>query len=347
VSIARAIYKQSDLILLDDPLAAVDAHVGSAIFNRCFKKHCKGKTVVLVTNAQQYLPFVDRIIVIDDGRIVEMGSYDELAEIGGFFAEKYLTELKRRESEASAAVQAAAGEDDAEAGAGEEEEEEKKDQSKPTQIIEAEDRERGKVSWRVYKLYMDYCGGLKLLIASIILMVGWQAASMWSNFIIADWSDASPAKQRRDRDYYIILFCSVSMTINLFVLLRMLIIFCSGLKAARIIFNKCLRALLDAPINKYYDVTPIGRILNRISKDQASIDTGVYLSLGALIGNTFSVLFFVSMCIAVVPWSVLAIPVIIFIASRLQKAYLASSRELTRIASIALSPLIQNFSESM
>ncbi len=116
-------------------------------------------------------------------------------------------------------------------------------------------------------MYMDYCGGYKILISAAVLMAGWQAASMWSNFILADWTDASYSKQKRDRDYYIILFVSVSMSINLFVLLRMVIIFCAGLSAARTIFDKVLRALLDAPINKYYDVTPIGRILNRISKD--------------------------------------------------------------------------------
>jgi ABC-type multidrug transport system fused ATPase/permease subunit len=86
VAIARAIYKSADLILLDDPLAAVDVHVGSSIFNRCFRKHCKGKTVVLVTNGQQFLPFVDKIIVVHEGKIVETGSYNDLVDMGGFFS---------------------------------------------------------------------------------------------------------------------------------------------------------------------------------------------------------------------------------------------------------------------
>ena len=98
VAIARAIYKQADVLVLDDPLAAVDVHVGDAIFKNCLRKDCKGKTVILVTNGQQYLPYVDKIVVIDKGKIVETGNYEELTSIGGHFAENFLTELTRKES---------------------------------------------------------------------------------------------------------------------------------------------------------------------------------------------------------------------------------------------------------
>lgn len=108
-----------------------------------------------------------------------------------------------------------------------------------------------------------------------------------------------------------------------------------------------LNALLDAPINKFYDITPIGRILNRISKDQAGVDMSVYMSMGGLIGQGFTALFYLGMCAATVPISLVIVPFVAYFAIKLQKMYLTCSRELTRIESISKSPIIQSFGETM
>ena len=93
VAIARTIYHDADVYLLDDPLAAVDAHVGKDLFNKCIvdemllgkskglKDGERAATVILVTNALQYLSheMVDKIIVLGDGRVEEMGTFAELS----------------------------------------------------------------------------------------------------------------------------------------------------------------------------------------------------------------------------------------------------------------------------
>jgi len=61
VSLARALYQNADVYLLDDCLSAVDAHVGKRIFENCIKQGLATKTVILVTHQLQYLPFVDRV----------------------------------------------------------------------------------------------------------------------------------------------------------------------------------------------------------------------------------------------------------------------------------------------
>ena len=93
VALARAVYHDADIYLLDDPLAAVDAHVGKDLFNKCIvdelllgKSKLSGKqgrssTIILVTNAIQHLshPMLDKIIVLGDGRVEEVGTYAELS----------------------------------------------------------------------------------------------------------------------------------------------------------------------------------------------------------------------------------------------------------------------------
>ena len=78
VGLARAVYADRAIYLLDDPLSAVDSRVGARIFQKCLKGALSNKIVVLVTNQPQYLPGCDEIIVLDNGRQVAQGTYDEI-----------------------------------------------------------------------------------------------------------------------------------------------------------------------------------------------------------------------------------------------------------------------------
>ena len=78
ISLARACYSDSDIVVMDDPIAAVDSHVGKALFNQCIRKYMEGRTRILVTNATQYLHKCDYIIVLENQTISHQGTYAEL-----------------------------------------------------------------------------------------------------------------------------------------------------------------------------------------------------------------------------------------------------------------------------
>ncbi len=107
VAMARAVYHDADMYLLDDPLAAVDAHVGKHMFQKCIvdelllgkssTSRSKGtSSVILVTNAIQYLsnPNVSKIVVLDGGAIAEVGSYDELSNRPGSLFSAFLSVME-------------------------------------------------------------------------------------------------------------------------------------------------------------------------------------------------------------------------------------------------------------
>lgn len=83
---ARAVYSDREIYLFDDPLSAVDAHVGKHLFEECIRGFLQHKTRILVTHQLQFLPLVDRVIVMDAGRIVACGTFDTLVESGVDFA---------------------------------------------------------------------------------------------------------------------------------------------------------------------------------------------------------------------------------------------------------------------
>lgn len=75
ISLARAVYQNSDILLMDDPISALDVHVRKEIFNEVISGICQKKTRVLVTHAVDYLHLSDKIVVMKEGRITAVGTY--------------------------------------------------------------------------------------------------------------------------------------------------------------------------------------------------------------------------------------------------------------------------------
>ena len=98
IALARAVYFDGDVYLLDDPLSAVDAHVGKLLFENVISKNnglLKDKTRIWVTNQVSYLPFTDKVIFMKDGKVLEQGSYQELMKLKGSlfdFVQQHLME---------------------------------------------------------------------------------------------------------------------------------------------------------------------------------------------------------------------------------------------------------------
>ena len=79
MSLARAVYANAEVILMDDPISALDAKVKKAVFLQVFRGMCKNQTRVLVTHAVDFLHLCDRIVVMKNGKISAIGTYEELA----------------------------------------------------------------------------------------------------------------------------------------------------------------------------------------------------------------------------------------------------------------------------
>lgn len=107
VSLARAVYNDAEIYFLDDPLSAVDSHVGKHIFEQVLgpKGILAKKTRVLVTHSITYLPEIDNIFVLKEGEVSEQGTYKQLLDKKGAFAEfliQHLTEVSPEEEDLEA-----------------------------------------------------------------------------------------------------------------------------------------------------------------------------------------------------------------------------------------------------
>lgn len=255
---ARSVYRDAEVTLLDDCLSAVDAHVGRELFDKCIidallnqkhKKTAKRRTVVLVTNALQYLSNseVDRIVVLFRGRIVESGTYNELVNLEDSYFKKYLHIFKQslNKNQEESQVSTSDNFEGTDLGSGifqhnaaeslstrgdHTGEVTKKAQSLMTD--EMAERKLGKVDNGVYLFYLRASGGLWVVFPILLGFTISACSKILSNWWLTYWSHtASPASSSQ------LSFLGTYGIINIFAIfadfVRMIVVMVFGLRASR------------------------------------------------------------------------------------------------------------------
>jgi len=180
LNIARAIYFNTDIVLLDDPLSAVDAHVGRHIFNEAICGLLKDKCRVLATHQLHVLNRCDRIIWMNNGRIEALGTYDELMKNNPDFVQLLSQTANEETPEKKEVVEGA-----------EEEEVIKKDPAagkKGPGLMQAEERAVKSVGWNVYVAYIRASGTVLVAPFIVFMLCLSQATNIMSTIWLSWWT---------------------------------------------------------------------------------------------------------------------------------------------------------------
>lgn len=174
---ARAVYKEADIYLLDDPLSAVDTHVGKQLFDDCICDYLKSKCVILVTHQLQYLKNVQCIYLLEDGQIAAFGTYQELKKSDSEFT-KLLAESKEEERKAEEVRRKSKV-------LLERKTSEVQEIEAPT--LEKEQRASGSIAWSVYRNYFRAGGSIMITIILGICFVLSQVFGSGTDYFITLW----------------------------------------------------------------------------------------------------------------------------------------------------------------
>uniref|UniRef100_A0A671THT9 ATP binding cassette subfamily C member 12 n=1 Tax=Sparus aurata TaxID=8175 RepID=A0A671THT9_SPAAU len=315
ISLARAVYSNKDIFLLDDPLSAVDAHVGKHIFEECIKKELHGKSIILVTHQLQYLEFCDDILVLEDGEVLESGDHQALMKSGSLdlqYGYNYPYVILYHD-----------------------------------QLVSKESTTEGAVSWRVYHRYCQAAGGYFinfLVILNIVLMIG---STAFSNWWLSYWlgkgngtDSQGDVSQNEDLHFYQLIYGVVVIIMIALAIVKCFFYTGVTLHAACKFHDTMFKNIINSPMS-FFDTTPTGRILNRFAKDQEEVDTVLPLHMDPFLQFTLLITFTVVIISSVFPPMLVAVLIIgAFIFQR-------SIRHMKRMENISRSPCISHTTSTL
>lgn len=357
VSLARAVYNDADIYLLDDPLSAVDVHVGKHLFEQVIGHNglLKNKTRVLVTHSLTVLPLVDFIVIMEDGRIGQVGTYGELVSKRQDFADIILPPGTKKESfdETTSNTMKDAGSvrsprrrpEDAKV-----QKERKTFDMISSPRMNKEKVATGSMKMSVVKKYLQ-AFGWSWVFLTIIAYVGQNAMAIGQNVWLSKWAtEAKGVKDRTEwtelRDNRLEVYGVLGFVQGLFVCYGAYVITRGTICSSRSLHNQMLDNILHLPL-QFFETTPMGQVLNRFTKDIYVIDERFHYYLRTWLNCMLDVLGTILVIVFATPLFSVAIIPIGFLYLLIQRYYIASSRQIRRLDGASRSPVISHFSETL
>ncbi|KAK0599706.1 hypothetical protein LWI29_007846 [Acer saccharum] len=362
IQIARALYQDADIYMLDDPFSAVDAHTGSHLFKEVLLGLLSSKTVIYVTHQVEFLPAADLILVMKDGKITQAGKYSDILNSGTDFMElvgaheQALSTLDSIESGTVSEKTSISKENGESSTNGDSKREEnmvsQKDKSNDAagskgQLVQEEEREKGKVGFSVYWKYITaaYGGALVpfILLAQILFQILQIGSNYWMAWATPVSKDATPAV---GGSTLIFIYLMLSIGCSICILARTTLLVTAAYKTATLLFNKMHLCIFRAPMS-FFDATPSGRLLNRASTDQSAVDMNIPYQVEAFAFSMIQLLG-ITVVMSQAQWQVFIVFVpVIALCIWYQQYYIPSARELSRLLGVCKAPVIQHFAETI
>ncbi|KAE9032227.1 Multidrug resistance-associated protein 1 [Phytophthora rubi] len=327
VCLARACYSDADVLLLDSPLAAVDAIVQSQIFSDCICNLLGAKTVVLVTHSAD--------IIASKAANVKV-----LVEDGKLTATQHEVALPRCSFTLPVSPRSVKNDVD------HDQESNNTNEKDAGRLIDDEEREEGRVSKEVFSKYFNSLGGVKVCVFLFVVQTLWQGFQIGSDLWLSRWTGQKNGSYNHDEAAYNMkVYSLLGAGAAVMVFVRSATVAVVGLRASRHLFDNMTQSLLRAPL-RFFDANPIGRIVNRYGDDMANVDSMIPFAFGG-----FLAMFFFTVCQLVTAVStmkflgVLIIP-LVWMYVKIANFYLAPSREVSRLWKVSSSPVLSHVSQS-
>ncbi|KRZ12469.1 Multidrug resistance-associated protein 5 [Trichinella zimbabwensis] len=389
LSLARAIYHQKDIYLLDNVLTALDYNVASRVLKEAIQEHLSGKTVLLITSSVQFLKQCDAILFMDQGRIVDFGRHEELLQRcaaylafcqstgelktkadeiidndDGTVIEKMDTCQRYCFDEIVKSEQSCARIQD-------------QDQHvkeiianvpiKYDKLFESEENLQQKgLSMNTYKSYFDAMGSFRMVLLVLALFALSTGSTIFSTFWLSYWlkkihpefgsslSSSSLSDEQNStsvispetmNSFAIVYGLTVPLVI-LTTVLKAYVFVGVTLRASEHLHNTMFKRLMHGTM-RWFDITPVGRVINRFSKDIDETDTKIPFTLDTMLQNLCFIFGYLIIIAWVFPWFLIAAVPLAGIFILFIGCFRGGIRSLKRIENNTRSPLFSHISASV
>lgn len=344
ISLARAVYRNAEIILLDDVLSAVDAHVGKFIMENCFNSLIKNKTRVLATHQLSMIDYADRVVFLDTDGTAVIGTTEYLRSTVPAFDEL----MKYNDGKNS----------DKEEMKEEEIENEKVEDMEAVQkqitqakksgaLMIEEDKDKDGVDLEVYLTFVRYgTGFLKWAFLPIFVLTVMLATftTVFTNTWLSFWTGSKfPG---RSENFYIGIFVMLAIMSMILMFSFFFMLTVVGNRTSRKLHLMAVNRILHSPMY-FFDSSPLGRILNRFTHDADTMDVELsdqarlFLSASSMVMGVFILI------IIYLPWVALAVGGLFVVYLATSTYYRASAREIKHLDSLGRSKVFSHFGETL
>ncbi|XP_023819171.1 multidrug resistance-associated protein 4-like [Oryzias latipes] len=366
VNLARAVYQEADVYLLDDPLSAVDAKVGRHLFEKCICGVLKKKPRVLVTHQLQYLTEADQILILKEGHMVAKGTYTELLQSGVDFASLLKKEEEEEEqqlppkdfsirerslSQISELSQTSSVQSVKDGG---------QLPAETVQMVPEESRGQGTIGIKLYLKYLRAGANVAVLLFVILLNILAQVSYIMQDWWLAYWAaeqeklnlknnsipNGPNATEELDLNLYLGVYAGLTASTIVFGFMRNLLLFNVLVRCAQALHNRMFNSILKTPV-RFFDINPIGRVLNRFSKDIGQVDSLLPLTFVDFVQVFLQILGVVAVAASVIPWILIPMLPLLLVFIFLRRYFLKTSREVKRLEGTTRSPVFSHLSSSL
>jgi ATP-binding cassette subfamily C (CFTR/MRP) protein 4 len=320
ISLARAVYAQKDIILIDDVLSAVDPEICFGLFEKCIKGLLKEKVVILATHQTQFASQADKILILENGEQLFFGTFDEVVEhhLTGYLGSLKQTQQKEKVSSIN------------------ETKYERKLKRKDSKSFKAEESAKGNVPMKMYfKFLILGFNNSIFLILGILLQLLAQVSYMSIIYWIARWSNSN------DQENMMFIYVMAILVGILIVLSfsRIIFIVYPLINAAEKLHNLAIKSLTLTK-SVFFDMNPTGRLLNRFAKDTGQMDEVLILffiesviSVSIILGNLITV-------VIIFPYIAILFAAVLIYFFLVMKIFNPALKRLKRMEQLSKSPLI-------
>ncbi|KKY18897.1 putative abc transporter [Phaeomoniella chlamydospora] len=335
VALARAVYSQAEILLLDDPISALDHQTAEFIIQRCLGGNLvKSRTVVLVTHRVELCRHIaTQAVEVDHGKAYVVDFAKAIAIHGH---------------------DGSSSEEDEEAQ--ESEEQDKTDAAVPEKFIDEEHRASGGVQARVYWEYIK-AGKIKFWFILVILLASFRLVSIGETWFLKQWGEAYDTLKIEVKSHgpfsdlpppeeninpWLLGFTLIAIAKAVTFLIASAFMLVIVYSAGKSMFEKVMARVSHATF-RFYDTTPVGRLMNRLTSDITTIDGNISETFQTVAAGAISWISGLIVIASVTP-AFLVFSIIVTLAFAFTfRRFLPSSQSLRRLEMVSLSPLMSNF----
>lgn len=369
VSLARAVYKRPEVILMDDPISALDSHTRREVFDQVFCGLLKDSTRVLVTHAVDFVHLADRIVIMEKGSIRAQGTYDEIKD------HEYIKQIQEIHQANKQEIKEAKSELEV----NDKETPKAKDESvelayltneqvaakleifggakaqldeETSQIIGkllVEDKDENVTAdWATYVKLWEMIGGFRALFSLFVMTIFFKCFELMNERASQEWAAATPEEQYNDYNSHMLRIGGLSILGMILHSIKDMYDQKRRRETGNGVHKATLKQILLAPINLFYDVTPIGKIMQIFQGDLRVFYGGVTDTPKHILNMISEVMVSFIIILSIAEWPIYFILIaMVVLGAKISKPYLCADNQLHKVGSIIHQPIHSYFHEQM